>query len=135
MTTKITFPNLSASVLLALILSLAAVLPVADAMAGVHSYNPRAVTRLQPTPVRINVRMFQASQTLEIQYDSDRDITARVVITNIIGKTAQVTTLELQTGENINKIDVANLPQGTYIVQVISGNWASEARKFVKANP
>ncbi len=134
MITKNTFHSLFTSVLI-LALNLLAALPVADAMTPGRNYTHKAVTTLQPTPMRINVRMFQASQALEIQYDSDRDITARVVITNIIGKTVQVTSLELQTGENVNKIDVANLPQGTYIVQVISGNWTSEARKFVKANP
>jgi Secretion system C-terminal sorting domain len=135
MTTTLTPPRFFITLLL-FVASMTLIAPVAEAMAVTRGHSSKfLLTTTQPTPARISVRMFQASQTLEIQYEADRDIAAKVVITNIIGKTAQVTPLELQAGENTNKIDVANLPQGTYIVQIISGNWTSEARKFVKANP
>ena len=121
--------------LLVLALNMATVIPVADAMAVSHRPAAKTLVNAQPAPSRISVRMFQASQSLEVQYDSDRDVTAKVVITNIIGKQVQITSIEMEAGENLTKIDVGNLPQGTYIVQVVGSGWVSEARKFVKANP
>ena len=87
-------------------------------------------------PVRIQVRMFQAAQALEILWDNDRnDAAAKVIITNIIGKTVLIAPLELQAGDSSVRVEVGSLPQGTYILQVQGSGWASEARKFVKSNP
>lgn len=117
------------------LLNISTSLSVADAMV-VHRGSPvKVLAATQPLPARISVKMYQAAQALEVQYDAERDMTARVVISNIIGKVAQTTSIELQTGENQTRIDVANLPQGTYIVQVVGTGWTSEARKFIKANP
>jgi hypothetical protein len=87
-------------------------------------------------PVRIQVRMFQDAQAVEILWDNERnDANAKVVITNIIGKTVLVTPIELQAGDASVRVEVGSLPQGTYILQVQGNGWTSEARKFVKANP
>ncbi len=134
MMTKSTLHTFTTSLLI-VALNMATVLPVAKAMAVTHRPANKALVSSQPTPARITVRMFQASQTLEVQYDAERETSARVIISNIIGKTVQQTNIELQAGENLTRVDVATLPQGTYIIQVMGNGWVSEARKFVKANP
>ncbi len=134
MMTKSTLHTLTTSLLI-IALNMATALPVAEAMAVTHRPANKALVSAQPTPARITVRMFQASQTLEVQYDAERETSGRVIISNIIGKTVQQTPIELQAGDNITRVDVATLPQGTYIIQVMGNGWVSEARKFVKANP
>ena len=96
----------------------------------------KATVRLQPTPSKMVVRMFQAAQAVEIAIDIDRaDPAARIIVTNIIGKQVKSERAELQAGENTLRLDVPELVQGTYIIQVVGSNFTSEARKFIKANP
>jgi Secretion system C-terminal sorting domain len=96
----------------------------------------KTALRAQPTPSKMTVRMFQAAQAVEIILDIDKaDPTARIVVTNIIGKQVKSERIELQPGENVLRLDVPELTQGTYIIQIVGSNFSSEARKFVKANP
>ena len=92
--------------------------------------------RAQPSPSKMVVRMFQAAQALEIFVDVDNaDPSTRVIISNIIGKQIKMERVELGAGENTFRIEVGDLVQGTYIVQIVGNNFTSQARKFVKANP
>ena len=95
------------------------------------------IATVQPTPARMSVRMLQAAQQVEIQIEDldHANTSGRILILNIIGKVVASRNIDLQTGDNAFSFDVSDLSQGTYIVQVQSGNWFLEARKFIKSNP
>ena len=107
-----------------------------NASSGRATAPQRTTFRAQPTPARMSVRMFQAAQAVEVVLDIDRaDPSARIVVTNIIGKQVKSERIELQAGENVLRLDIPELVQGTYIIQIVGSNFTSEARKFIKANP
>ena len=107
-----------------------------NASSGRATAPQRTTLRAQPTPARMSVRMFQAAQAVEVVLDIDRaDPSARIVVTNIIGKQVKSERIELQSGENVLRLDIPELVQGTYIIQIVGSNFTSEARKFIKANP
>ncbi len=65
-------------------------------------------------------------------YTTYGDETIRIEFTDVLGRTAYITTMPITTGANIIKVPLADLPTGSYSVRIFGESWNSAAQKFVR---
>lgn len=72
-----------------------------------------------------------AVNTVYFNIEGQQNAPGEVSVYNMNGKQIRMNNVSLTTGKNIGKVDVSNLPTGTYIIKVKNGNNIS-TQKFVK---
>lgn len=67
-----------------------------------------------------------------VTLDAKENTSARVLITDVTGKTIQQYPVELRHGLNAYKMDVSGLASGLYIITVTNGNWKLTERLVIQ---
>ena len=96
-----------------------------NANAGVEV--ARAAMSIFPNPISTDVL------TVKITTESE-DANATVVLTDLMGNTVRTERVTIANGTNYLKLDVNNLPNGTYFVRVMGTTVHLDAQKLVRIN-
>lgn len=97
-----------------------------------NKFNTEFVQTLSTTTFESNnVAIFPnpATDAFQIRLQNTNETLSKITITDVIGK--NIRTIKATTGNQMN-VDVANLSQGVYFVEIITQNGLKQTKKLIK---
>jgi alpha-tubulin suppressor-like RCC1 family protein len=87
---------------------------------------PEGVTAIYPNP------NSTSELTLRFSVDEVSNTTAQVVIFDLTGKTIATQNISINQGANVSTINIADVAEGMYLVQIQTANWISKGERLVR---
>lgn len=93
---------------------------------------PTAVSNIEESVTAFMLAPNPAASETKILLDVQKAETARLMVTDAMGRTVQTSTLHLNAGLNGYQISLGNNAAGTYFVTVTNGSWTKTAQLLIQ---